>query len=147
MIHGPAARVRKYAQQPSENDMNVSVDQFCINVSDLDRAVHFYETVVGLTVSHRIEIPGVSEVILAGATGNRIQLAWHHDNQGAIEHGNALWKLYLATDDCAALYQRAIDAGSESVMAPQRLAEWPVTAAFVKDPDGYLIEILQHHAS
>jgi len=127
--------------------MKVSVDQFCINVSDLDRALRFYENVIGLKVSHRIEIPDVSEVILAGESGNRIQLAWHHGHKGAIEHGNALWKLYLDTDDCAALYQRIVDAGCESVMAPQRLAEWPVTAAFVKDPDGYLIEILQHHAS
>ena len=32
-------------------------------------------------------------------------------------------------------YQRCIDAGAESVMEPQKLEEWPVTAAFVKDPD------------
>ena len=28
---------------------------------------------------------------------------------------------------------------------PVQLEEWPVTAAFVKDPDGYLVEILEHH--
>ena len=38
-------------------------------------------------------------------------------------------------------------AGSESIAAPKRLAEWPVTAAFIKDPDGYQIEILEHHAA
>ena len=38
-------------------------------------------------------------------------------------------------------YQRCIDAGAESVSEPVQLEEWPVTAAFVKDPDGYLVEI------
>ena len=28
---------------------------------------------------------------------------------------------------------------------PERLKDWPVTAAFVKDPDGYQVEILEHH--
>ena len=126
--------------------MITSLDQFCINVSDLERAVRFYEQALGLAVTHRIEIPGVSEVVLAGAGGSRIQLARHHDHEGAIDHGNALWKLYLNTDDCAGLYARAIEAGAEAVSPPQLLAQWQVTAAFIKDPDGYQIEILQHHA-
>ena len=125
--------------------MKNSLDQFCINVSNLERSVAFYEEVIGLEVTHRIEIPNVSEVVLSGADGNRIQLAWHHDHTGPIDHGNAFWKLYINTDDCAELYKRAIDAGSESIAEPARLEQWPVTAAFVSDPDGYQIEILQHH--
>ena len=61
--------------------MKTSLDQYCINVSDLKKSVAFYQDVLGLEVTHRIEIPGVSEVVLAGEDGNRIQLAWHHDHQ------------------------------------------------------------------
>jgi lactoylglutathione lyase len=125
--------------------MKTSLDQYCINVTDLDRSVHFYEEVLGFEVTHRIEIPNVSEVVLAGDNGNRIQLAWHHDHEGPIDHGNAFWKLYLTTDDCKGLYQRCLDAGIESISPPQRLEDWPVTAAFVSDPDGYQVEILEHH--
>lgn len=88
--------------------MKTSNDQYCINVSDLEKSVHFYETVLGLEVTHRIEIPKVSEVVLAGANGHRIQLAKQHEDDGPIQH-------------------------------------WPVAAAFVRDPDGYQVEILQHH--
>ena len=42
-------------------------------------------------------------------------------------------------------YDRAIDAGCESVMKPEKLERWPVTVAFVKDFDGYLIEFVEHH--
>jgi lactoylglutathione lyase len=123
--------------------MKTSIDQYCINVSDLEKSVHFYETVLGLEITHRIEIPDVTEVVLSGEDGNRIQLAWHHDHEGPIDHGNAFWN--LSTDDCEGLYRRCIDAGAESISAPERLADWPVTAAFVSDPDGYQVEILQHH--
>ena len=32
----------------------------------------------------------------------------------------------------------------KSVMVPARLDRWPVIVGFVLDPDGYLIEIIQH---
>ena len=125
--------------------MKTSIDQYCINVTDLEKSVHFYETVLGLTITHRIQTQDFDEVVLAGESGNRIQLARHLDQKGPIEHGNGFWKLYLDTDDCEGLYKRCIDAGAESVSAPERLEHWPVTAAFVKDPDGYLVEMLQTH--
>ena len=34
-------------------------------------------------------------------------------------------------------------AGYKSVTPPQRLERWPTTVAFIEDPDGYLIELLQ----
>jgi catechol 2,3-dioxygenase-like lactoylglutathione lyase family enzyme len=34
--------------------------------------------------------------------------------------------------------------GCESTFAPQRLDRWPVIAAFFLDPDGYLVELIQH---
>jgi len=125
--------------------MKVSVDQYCINVSDLEKSVDFYEKTLCLTITHRVEEKEFREVILGGESGNRIQLAWQRDQTGPIEHGNAFWKLYLQTDDCKGLYQRCIEAGAESVMEPEKLEHWPVTAAFVKDPDGYLVEILETH--
>lgn len=125
--------------------MKTSIDQYCINVTDLQKSVDFYEKAIGLKITHRVETEEFREVILAGESGNRIQLAWHRNQEGPIEHGNGFWKLYLDTDDCKGLYRRCIDAGAESVSAPERLEHWPVTAAFVKDPDGYLVEILETH--
>jgi lactoylglutathione lyase len=36
-------------------------------------------------------------------------------------------------------------AARESISAPVRLDRWPLTAAFIRDPDGYQVEILEHH--
>ena len=49
--------------------MEASLGQFCINVSDLDRAVEFWEGVIGIPVSSRTEIPNVKEVVLQADVG------------------------------------------------------------------------------
>ncbi len=126
--------------------MTQSLGQYCINVSDLDRAVEFWESVIGIPVQSRTEIPNVKEVVLqAEIGGSRIQLAQHLDRTGPIDMGSAMWKIYVDTDDCQALYDKAIAAGCESGSPPRKLDRWPVTVAFIRDPDGYLIELLQNH--
>ena len=123
-----------------------SLGQYCINVSDLDKSVEFWSEVIGIPVQSRTEIPTAKEVVLqAEAGGSRIQLAQQLDQDGPIDMGTAMWKLYVDTEDCQRLYDKAIAWGCESVSEPQDLDRWPVTVAFIKDPDGYLIELLQNN--
>jgi len=77
--------------------------------------------------------------------GGRLQLAQWLERSGPIEHGTALWKIYMNVDDCQDVHDRAVAAGFTSTMAPARLERWPVTVAFVLDPDGYSVELLQRH--
>jgi lactoylglutathione lyase len=122
------------------------LSQYCINVSDLERAIDFWEGVIGIPVQSRTDIPNVKEAVLQSpAGGSRMQLAQHLDQVGPIDMGTAMWKLYVNTDDCVALYDKAIAAGCESVSAPSRLERWPVTMAYVKDFDGYLVEFVEYH--
>jgi lactoylglutathione lyase len=123
--------------------MKTTLGQYCINVSDLERAVAFYAGAIGLEITNRIEEETFREVILGTPDGARIQLAHHSDQEGPIEHGNAFWKHYVYTDDCNTIHERAVAAGGESVLAPQRLERWRCTVAMVKDPDGYQLEIIQ----
>ncbi len=122
------------------------LSQFCINVSDIDRALEFWQDVCELELQHRTEIPGVLEAVLQSPHGgSRLQLAQHLDNDSPVDMGSAMWKIYVNTSDCEALHRRAIDAGCESVMEPTTMERWPVTVAFVKDFDGYLVEFVEHH--
>jgi lactoylglutathione lyase len=120
--------------------------QYCINVTDLDATVRFYE-VLGLTNTSRTEIPNAFEAIVENAElkGGKIQLAQQKDNDGPIDHGNAFWKLYVNTNDIERQHRAAVDAGYESTMAPTRLEQWPTTVAFLNDPDGYTVELVQRH--
>ena len=121
------------------------VGQSCIDVSDLDRAVAFWE-LLGLTCTSRTSIPDAEEAILEDPDhGGKIQLAQHHDGR-AIEFGDAMWKLYLYVEDAEAAHDAAVAAGHRSFKAPVRVDEWGVTVAMVRDPDGFLVELLQRHA-
>ncbi len=126
--------------------MGQILGQFCINVVDLERSIGFWEGVCGIPLRSRTQIPTALEAVLqADEGGSRIQLAQQLEQTGPIDMGTAMWKLYVNTDDCHALYQRCIDSGCESVSPPARLDRWPVTVAFIKDYDGYLIELIEHH--
>jgi lactoylglutathione lyase len=121
------------------------LNQYCIYVSDLDRTISFYE-MLGLECTSRTDIPAHKEAILENTTrGGKIQLAQQLENDAPIAMGTAMWKLYVNTDDCAELHQRAVDAGYTSTMEPMKLDRWPVTIAFLADPDGYQIELVERH--
>jgi lactoylglutathione lyase len=119
--------------------------QYCVNVSDLEATITFYET-LGLESTSRTDIPGAKEAILENpGQGGKIQLAQHDEQAGGIDMGTSMWKLYMNTDDCRQLHDAAVAAGYKSVTAPMRLERWPVTIAFVEDPDGYQVELVQRH--
>ena len=61
----------------------------------------------------RTEIPTAKEVVLqAEVGGSRIQLAQQLDQDGPIDMGTAVWKLYVDTDDCQAVYDTGDRAGA-----------------------------------
>jgi lactoylglutathione lyase len=124
------------------------LSQYCINVRDLDRAIEFWNGVCEIPLVSRTDIETAKEAILQSPHGgSRMQLAQQLDNDAPIDMGTAMWKLYVNTDAVQRLYDKAIAAGCESVMEPQKLDRWPVTIAFVKDFDGYLVEFVEYEES
>lgn len=118
--------------------------QYCLHVTDIEATIRFYE-LLGLSCTSRTEIPYAHEAILEGAGGSKLQLAQRLDQDGPIRMGS-MWKLYVNTDECQSVYDSAIAAGHPSILAPMRLDRWPVTIAFVADPDGYQVELVQRNA-
>jgi lactoylglutathione lyase len=119
--------------------------QYCINVTDLERSVAFY-TALGLENTSRTEIPQAFEAIVEHpAGGSKLQLAQQKEPAEPFDLGTGLWKLYVNTHDIASTYDAALAAGAQVQSKPQRLEQWPVTIAFVLDPDGYLVEIVERH--
>lgn len=118
--------------------------QFCIYVSDIDATIKFYET-LGLEVTSRTVITEdiVEAVIENPEKGAWIQLAQNKQITPPIDMGTAVWKLYVYTDNCKALYDKALAAGYRSQKPPSKDPRWPTTVAFIYDPDNYLVELVQ----
>jgi lactoylglutathione lyase len=125
--------------------MATSIGNVAIEVSDLERSERFYVDVLGLTVLTRIDTPEVREVIVGDPElGSRLMLAAHAVPTG-FGSPAGIWKVFVETDDAAALYERAVAAGAEAVEPPKLLERFRVTIAFIRDPDGYLLELGQRH--
>jgi len=118
-----------------------------LQVKDLDGAVAFYSSVVGLVEMNRVEaeITGrkVSEVVFMPTYpgGPMFILAQFHDTQAPA--GNELI-LGFATKDIAGFIARAEQAGGR-VLEPAR--EVPgaggMQIAFVSDPEGHVLQLSQ----
>jgi len=122
------------------------IGQICFNVTDIERSIDFWENVMGVPLQGRTEIPGVLEAVhMAPEGGSRIQLAQWTEREGPIDMGTSMWKIYVNTSDVQALFEKAVAFGCEVETEPTRLDRWPVTVAFVKDPDGYLLELIEYH--
>jgi predicted enzyme related to lactoylglutathione lyase len=137
--------VQRHPWQDGDETTPAWFGQFCVNVTDLDRSVAFYET-LGLTCTSRTSIPDAEEAIVEHPDkGGKLQLAQHHDQDGPIDMGTAMWKLYVNTDEIDAVHAAAVAAGHPSTMPPTRMERWPVTVGFVADPDGYAVELVERH--
>ena len=64
--------------------MKTTLGQYCINVSNMERAVAFYENAIGLEITNKVEEENFREVILGTEGGARIQLAYHFGEDGPM---------------------------------------------------------------
>lgn len=115
--------------------MATTIGNIALRVSDLDRSERFYVDVLGLEVTARVQTPEVREVIFGS-----LLLA-----DGGAPSPDGIWKVFVQCDDSAALYEKALAAGAEGVEPPRHLDQFNVTISFVRDPDGYLLELGQIH--
>jgi catechol 2,3-dioxygenase-like lactoylglutathione lyase family enzyme len=140
------------------------LDHIAITVRDLPAAVDFYSQVMGLAEveRHRLDGEGISrmagkpgvvlEVVRMVAPGTpdiRIDLQ-HYVAPASAETETRLGDIgnthfCLAVEDLAAEHERLTALGVEFVSDPVTLGldHESVTVVFMKDPDGYIIELHQ----
>jgi lactoylglutathione lyase len=122
-----------------------TIGNVAIYVSDLARSERFYVDALGLDVLNRIDAPEVSEVIVGSpSTGSQLMLAKATASADDVRP-DGIWKVFLYTDDVEELQRRAVAGGAEWVSDPEHLERFNITIAFVRDPDGYLLELGQLH--
>jgi lactoylglutathione lyase len=121
----------------------VRVSSFGIEVADLDRSRDFYTEVLGLTVSFTIDNDVLREVAVTDGQGGPAVLLMQHKDRSTPAAGPKDQKIVLLSDDVAALHGAAVGAGAPSEREPERYAGTDYTIGMVRDPDGYLVEIIQ----
>ena len=123
---------------------SIHISGFGINVDDLDRSAEFYTKALGLQEKMKLDLGELHEVMVAG-DGDRpaILLVKHAERTKAPEPGSGFEKIVLATDDVDALHDRVAANGGTSEKAPWNIEKMRMRVALVRDPDGYLIELIE----
>jgi predicted enzyme related to lactoylglutathione lyase len=92
----------------------------------------------------KLDLGEMHEVMVAGE-GDRptILLVKHSERTSAPEPGSGFEKIVFVTDDVDALHERVAANGGTSEKAPWNLEKMGIRVALVRDPDGYLIELIE----
>ena len=115
----------------------------CYRITDPERSVAFYEA---LGFEKRRELPIRDEAVnifmgLPG-DGDRLELT-HNFGVDSYELGTGYGHVALTVDDIDATLARLADQGIEPERAPYTVREGGSRLAFVRDPDGYRVELIE----
>lgn len=118
-----------------------------LRVSSLQRSIDFYTKVLGMRLLRTRENPqykytlafvGYSEE----TEGAVIELTYNW-GVDSYQHGNAYGHIALAVDDVAATCEQIRQAGATVTRDAGPVKGGSTIIAFVEDPDGYKIELIQ----
>ncbi|MGR5064072.1 lactoylglutathione lyase [Photobacterium sp. DNB22_13_2] len=116
-----------------------------IRVTDLDKSIEFYTKILGMKVLNRFENTEYRySLVFVGyeENGATIELTYNWDTD-AYEQGNAFGHLALGVDDIYTACDKIKAQGGNVSREPGPMLGGTTHIAFVKDPDGYAIELIQ----
>ena len=119
-----------------------------LRVGDLDRSVDFYTRVLGMRLLRRLDFPeGKFTLAFVGygdETRDTVLELTYNWGVAAYELGTGFGHLALEVDDVHAAVEDIRAKGGVIHREPGPMNAGTSIIAFVKDPDGYAIELISH---
>ena len=117
----------------------------CLNVNNLDRSLDFYSKQMGLNFVSRREIKQNNAEIafLTDEAGGAIELTHWRDKKNLVE-GDNFDHIAFDVQDVQGTVERLRAQGVTIAMEPYSLQGSSNKLAFIKDPDGNWLELIQH---
>lgn len=118
-----------------------------LRVGDLERSLRFYTDVMGMRLLRRKDYPGGAYTLAFVGYGDEsdttvLELT-HNWDTDAYELGTGFGHLAIGVDDIHATCAAIAAKGGRVVRAPGPKQHGTTVIAFVEDPDGYRLELIQ----
>ena len=116
----------------------------CYRVLDVDRSVAFYEA-LGFEERRRIPIRDQATNVFMGLPGDgeRLELTYNHGNTEPYDIGTGYGHVAVTVEDLDGTLERLGQQGIEPERPPYTIREGGNRLCFVRDPDGYRIELIE----
>jgi lactoylglutathione lyase len=115
----------------------------CYRIGEIDRSVAFYEA-LGMKEIGRFPIRDEAINVFMGFEddGPRLELTYNH-GVDSYELGTGYNHIALTVDDLDGTLENLAGKGIEPEKPPYRIREGGNRICFVRDPDGYRIELIE----
>ena len=118
-----------------------------LRVTDLDKSISFYTDLLGMRLLRRKDYPGGKFTLAFLGYGEESQQTvlelTHNWEVSAYEIGNAYGHIAIGVDDVYAACDLIKSKGGQVIREPGPMKNGTTVLAFVEDPDGYKIELLE----
>jgi len=119
-----------------------------IRVRDLDASIDFYTGHLGMKVIRRSDYPeGKFTNVFVGygdeSEGTVLELTHNWDQQSNYELGTGFGHLAVGVPDIYATCENMKAKGVKITRAPGAMKHGTTVIAFIEDPDGYKIELIE----
>jgi lactoylglutathione lyase len=115
----------------------------CYRIGDIDRSVAFYEA-LGFEEAGRKPIRDEAINVFMGLPGDgpRLELTYNH-GVSDYELGTGYNHIAITVSDIEAALENLAEQGIEPEKPPYTVSEGGSLLCFVRDPDGYRIELIE----
>ena len=119
----------------------------CYRIGDIDRSVAFYEA-LGFEERRRMPIRDEAINVFMGLPGDgaRLELTYNH-GVDSYELGTGYNHIAITADDLDGTLAELAEQGIEPEKPPYTVREGGSRICFVRDPDGYRIELIERDLS
>ena len=119
-----------------------------IRVRDLERSINFYTKLLGMRLLRQNDYPTGKFSLAFLGYGNEedtsvIELTYNWDQEEDYDIGNGFGHLAISVADAYAACEKLVDAGANVPRPAGPMKGGTTVIAFVEDPDGYKIELIQ----
>lgn len=119
-----------------------------MRIKDPDAALRFYVDGLGMKLVHRFDLEAkrLTALFLSfdeTSVDGFLELAHYWDTATPFSHGTGYGHIAVGAPDLEGALARLEAMGAEVAMRPYKLFETGPTLAMVKDPDGYVVELVQ----
>ncbi|MBD3667176.1 MAG: lactoylglutathione lyase [Kangiella sp.] len=118
-----------------------------LRVRDLDKALHFYTDVLGMKLIRKHDYESGRFTLAFVGYGeekdNTVLELTHNWDTDDYDLGDAFGHIAIAVDDVYEACEKIRQAGGKVTREPGPMKHGTTVLAFVEDPDGYKIELLE----